>query len=253
MKESLLKIFDSEIMYYVVIPIVIVLLGWVKNERDLKEKNKELGYWMLKCRKIPTFPDIILKTYKMMAINLLITLVARKMFCYWKGMIFSYIICGIWYLGINAIITFKNCKSQNGKIEFWQDGKLKKKLAITLYLIFAISTLTDFSGKYSWIVEVIFIILLIVWIICLLNYCDVAFILDNRYADIYVKGSERAQFAEAGSIRKHGEWIIVNRYVNGYDEEIRIKESDIVRIDYYGEPMIMVEKRNLFSKRRSSE
>ena len=55
MKESLLKIFDSEIMYYVVIPIVIVLLGWVKNERDLKEKNKELGYWMLKCRKIPTF------------------------------------------------------------------------------------------------------------------------------------------------------------------------------------------------------
>lgn len=58
MKESLLKIFDSEIMYYVVIPIVIVLLGWVKNERDLKEKNKELGYWMLKCRKIPTFPDI---------------------------------------------------------------------------------------------------------------------------------------------------------------------------------------------------
>ena len=219
MKESLLKIFDSEIMYYVVIPIVIVLLGWVKNERDLKEKNKELGYWMLKCRKIPTFPYI----------------------------------CGIWYLGINAIITFKNCKSQNGKIEFWQDGKLKKKLAITLYLIFAISMLTDFSGKYSWIVEVIFIILLIVWIICLLNYCDVAFILDNRYADIYVKGSESAQFAEAGSIRKHGEWIIVNRYVNGYDEEIRIKESDIVRIDYYGEPMIMVEKRNLFSKRRSSE
>ena len=225
MKEILLKIFDSEIMYYVVIPIVIVLLGWVKNERDLKEKNKELGYWMLKCRKIPTFPDIMIKTYKMMAINLLITLVAKKMLCYWKGVIFSY----------------------NSKIEFWQDGKLKRKLAITLYLIYAISLLADISEKYSWIVEGIFIILLMVWIICLLNYCDVAFILDNRYADIYVKGSERAQ------LRKYGEWIIVNRYVNGYDEEIRIKESDIVRIDYYGEPMITVEKRNLFSKRRSSE
>ena len=250
MKEILLKIFDSEIMYYVVIPIVIVLLGWVKNERDLKEKNKELGYWMLKCRKIPTFPDIIIKIYKMMAINLLITLVAKKMLCYWKGVVFSYIICGIWYLGINAIITFRNCKSYNSKIEFWQDGKLKRKLVITLYLIYAISLLADVSKKYSWIVEGI---LLMVWIICLLNYCDVAFILDNRYADIYVKGSERAQFAEAGSIRKHGEWIIVNRYVNGYDEEIRIKESDIVRIDYYGEPMITVEKRNLFSKRRSSE
>lgn len=157
------------------------------------------------------------------------------------------------FITINAIITFRNCKSYNSKIEFWQDGKLKRKLAITLYLIYAISLLADISEKYSWIVEGIFIILLMVWIICLLNYCDVAFILDNRYADIYVKGSERAQFAEAGSIRKHGEWIIVNRYVNGYDEEIRIKESDIVRIDYYGEPMITVEKRNLFSKRRSSE
>lgn len=153
MKEILLKIFDSEIMYYVVIPIVIVLLGWVKNERDLKEKNKELGYWMLKCRKIPTFPDIIIKIYKMMAINLLITLVAKKMLCYWKGVVFSYIICGIWYLGINAIITFRNCKSYNSKIEFWQDGKLKRKLVITLYLIYAISLLADVSKKYSWIVE----------------------------------------------------------------------------------------------------
>lgn len=108
-------------------------------------------------------------------------------------------------------------------------------------------------GKYASIVEIIFGILLFVWVICLFNYCDIAFILDNRYADIYVKGSERAQFAEAGSIKKHGEWIIVNRYVNGYDEEIRIKESDIVRIDYYGGPMIMVERRKLFKKRRSRE
>lgn len=83
-----------------------------------------------------------------------------------------------------------------------------------------------------------------------LGYCDVVFILDNRYADIYVKGSERARFAEAGSIKKLGEWIIVNRYANGYDEEIRIKESDIVRIDYYGRQMLMVEKRKLFQKRQ---
>lgn len=50
------------------------------------------------------------------------------------------------------------------------------------------------------------------------------------------------------SLRTH-----TNRYVNGYDEEIRIKESDIVRIDYYGGPMIMVERRKLFKKRRSRE
>lgn len=250
MKEILLKIFNSEIMYYVVIPIVVVLLGWIKNERDLKEKNKELGYWMLKCRKLITFPDIALKTYKMLATNLIVTFVVEAILCFWKGMIVSYIISGIWYFGINALVIFLNCRSVNGKIEFWKNGKAKGVLAITLYFIYSIPFFLGLYGKYTSTVEIIFSILLLVWVLCLFNYCDVAFILDNRYADIYVKGSESAQFAEAGSIKKHGEWILVNRYVNGYAEEIRIKESDIVRIDYYGGPMIMVEKRKLFQKRR---
>lgn len=253
MKEILLKILNSELMYYVVVPIAVVMLGWVKNELDLKEKNKELGYWMLKCRKLPTFPDIAFKTYKMMAINLIITFVVRAVFYFWKRTTFSYIISGIWYFGINAMFTFWNCRSVNGKIEFWKNGKTKGVLAIALYLLYGVPFFLELYGKYASIVEIIFGILLFVWVICLFNYCDIAFILDNRYADIYVKGSERAQFAEAGSIKKHGEWIIVNRYVNGYDEEIRIKESDIVRIDYYGGPMIMVERRKLFKKRRSRE
>ena len=42
---------------------------------------------------------------------------------------------------------------------------------------------------------------------------------------------------------KHGDWIIVNRYINGLNEEIRIKEGDIVRIDYYGDPRIIVDKK----------
>lgn len=43
MKEILLKIFDSEIMYYVVIPIVIVLLGWVKTSVILRKRIKNWG------------------------------------------------------------------------------------------------------------------------------------------------------------------------------------------------------------------
>lgn len=38
MKEFLLKILNSEIMYYVIIPIVVVILGWIKSGHDLKEK-----------------------------------------------------------------------------------------------------------------------------------------------------------------------------------------------------------------------
>lgn len=249
MKEFLLKIFTSEIMYYVVVPIVVVLLGWIKSERDIKEKNKELGYWMMKCRKSFTFPDIALKIYKMMAINLMVMYIVRVMLYLWKGMIFSYIVSGILYFGINGLLTFLNCRSVKSKIEFWENGKAKGILVITLYFIYGIPFFFKLYGKYVAVVEIVFCVLLSAWVVFLFRFCDVVFILDNRYADIYVKGSESAQFAEAGSIKKYGEWIIVNRYVNGYDEEIRIKESDIVRIDYYGGPMIMVERRKLFQKR----
>lgn len=250
MKEFLLKIFNSEIMYYVVVPIVVVFLGWIKSERDLKEKNKELGYWMMKCRKLPTFPNIAFRIYKMMAINLVIMHIVRIILHLWKGMLFSHIVSGILYFSINALITLLNCMSVKGKVEFWKSGKCKIVLTIALYSIYGIPFFLELYGKYTAIVEIVFGLLLFVWAVCLFRYCDIAFILDNRYADIYVKGSESAQFAEAGSIKKQGEWIIVNRYVNGYDEEIRIRESDIVRIDYYGGPMISVEKRKLFQKRQ---
>ena len=247
MKEFLLKIFNSEIMHYVVVPIVVpivvALLGWMKNKHDLKEKNKELGYWMMKWRKLPTFQELALKNYKIFAMNLVIMSIVRLVFVFWKGRIFSYIVSGILYFGLNGIVVFLNCRSANSKMELWKAGRKKELLIFILYMIYGIPFFLDLYGKYVWIAEIIFCTLLLVWAICLLNYFEVAFVLDNRYADIYVKGSEKAQFAAAGSIKKQGEWIIVNRYVNEYDEEIRIKESDIVRIDYYGGPIIIVEKR----------
>lgn len=39
MKEMLQKTLSSEVMYYVVVPIMVVILGWIKNERDIKEKK----------------------------------------------------------------------------------------------------------------------------------------------------------------------------------------------------------------------
>ena len=51
MVQTVEKILKSEIMYYVIVPFVIVFLGWIKNGYDLKVKNKELGYWMKKYKK----------------------------------------------------------------------------------------------------------------------------------------------------------------------------------------------------------
>ena len=87
--------------------------------------------------------------------------------------------------------------------------------------------------------------LLFGWACCVVECCDVAYIIDKSYADIYVKNSEAIKYIEAGNIKKQGEWIIVNKCVDEMIQEIRIRESDIARIDYYGEPIIRVNKRKL--------
>lgn len=79
----------------------------------------------------------------------------------------------------------------------------------------------------------------------LVKCMDMVYILDKSCADIYVNGAETVKCVYAGSIRKNGNWIYVDRYIEDYYEEIRIKESEIVRIDYYGEPLIDVRKLSL--------
>lgn len=250
MKEMFFRIFSSGIMYYVVVPIMLLLLGWIKSNNDLKEKNKELGYWMLKCRRLPTFPDFALRNYIMILVNLIVMLLVRRVISLKIGKTFSYIICGSLYFALNVLIILKNSRSIDVKMEFWKNGKEKKVLTIILYIIYAIPFFLELYGRYTAIIEIVFIILLLVWALWIFNYYDVIFILDNKYANIYVKGSEQAQVAEAGTIKKRGEWIYVNRYVNGYKEELRIKESEIVRIDYYGEPLIMVKKPKLLNLKK---
>ena len=249
MIEILLKILKSETMYYVAIPLIVVFLNWIKNGYDVYKRNKELGYWELKCRKLPTFLDIIMKMYLWMAINSGIMQGIRIGLSLWKSEIYSYILTGIMQLAVNLFIVFLICRDKKIKIEFWTNGTEKKILIGALYVIYGVAFFAELFIKFKYVIELAFTVSLIVWIFFLFKYSDVAFILDNRYADIYIKGSNVAEFAEAGSMDKRGEWVIVNRYINDYDEEIRIKESDIVRIDYYGGPMIAIAKRKLFGWR----
>lgn len=249
MKEWIVDIFDSNIMHFVIVPLLVVILEWIKNRNDIQKKNKELGYWMIKCRRMDTFIDDAMRIYKMLATCFVVVQIIIVILRLWKGLLCSYIISGILNSLFSALICFIVCRKGRNKIEFWTNGKIKKELIVCLYIIYWIPFFIQLYDKYVLIMEFTFFLFLIVWILMLYMYCDEVFILDNRYADIYVKGSEKAQSTEAGSLQKRGEWIIIHRYVNEFKEEIRIKESDIVRIDYYGGPMISVEKRGLFKKR----
>lgn len=248
MIETIQKIFKNDIMYYVIVPLAVSLLEWIKNGHDIRMKNKELGFWMKKYKIVTTFIDAVMKMYKRLTIIFVLSFIINKCISIWFGTFISHIVVNILYFSIGSIFVFMTWKESTIKAEFLTNGKQKKILILALYFIFGFICLIDVLEKYTFVWEGVFFIMLIVWLIFLVKYSDKAFVLEKPYADIYVKGSEMAEFTEARSITKQGEWIIARRYLHGFEEEIRIKESDIVRIDYYGEPLILVQKSKIFKR-----
>ena len=118
--------------------------------------------------------------------------------------------------------------------------KNKQVLMGMIWFIFSIAFFIALVPKYQYVVESIYCVSLIGWCVFLFKYADMVFILEKSYADIYINGAETVERIHAGNMRKKGGWIYVDKCVEDYEEEIRIKESEIIRIDYYGEPIIYV-------------
>lgn len=230
-----------EIICGIVVPIIVVLLQQYIAKRDIKNKNKELGYWLMKWKTDYGFVDSIFLLYIRLAIVFVFIYIVKgvfKILNVWQN---CFVLYGILYFIIGTIIVCFTCMNAKTKVEMWTDRKQKWKLVILLYLIYSIPLFYETSA----IIIALFTVLLFGWACCVVECCDVAYIIDKSYADIYVKNSEAIKYIEAGNIKKQGEWIIVNKCVDEMIQEIRIRESDIARIDYYGEPIIRVNKRKL--------
>ncbi|MBD5520218.1 MAG: hypothetical protein HDR03_03180 [Lachnospiraceae bacterium] len=241
MLEIIHKILKNEIMYYVIVPIILPIFGWIKNWYDIKVKNKKMGYWKIKYRRGYSFYDIAIKTYIYMMINFFIMQLISYICSFWIDEKLSYISFGIIFVVINIIIMFYITKRPQTIIELWTNKRIKQMLLGILCFIFSIGFFMELVTKYQYALLIAYGVALIVWSILLFKCTDKVFILDKPYADIYVDGAETVKCIYAGSMKKNGGWIYVNRDVEGYDEEIRIKESEIVRIDYYGDPLVIIQ------------
>lgn len=248
MKEILLKIINSNVTFYVFVPLLIVFLNWIKNGHDIKKKNYQLGYWLKKWEREETFIDIAMKMYKIFGMIFIAVAVLQIVLKQYVGRVWSCVISMILYWAISTLTIWGNNKAVKVRSEIMTNGRCKKGLITSLCTIFVYALACLQIETNQFIYQGLFLIILVVWMFFLFKYCDTVFVLENRYADIYIRGDEPTEYVEAGTIKKQGEWIIVNRYINGYDEEIRIKESDIVKINYYGGPIIMVEQHGLIKR-----
>ena len=240
MLETLKEVFTNEVMYYVIVPIILLLFGWVKSWYDIRMQNKKMGYWKVKIRREPSFYNIAMKLYNYMLLNLLLMEFIQLGCSNIWGKFKSILCIGIIYVINNVIIVMYTIRKPRTKIELWTDTKVKYSLLLAICLIFNIIFFVEII-PISWgIVEITYCFSLMVWCYSINKCSDIIYILDKPYANIYIEGAEPVKYINVGSIKKEGSWIYVNRFTNGCYEETRIKESQIVRIDYYGEPIIVL-------------
>lgn len=239
MWEIFQKIFKNEIMYYVIVPISILIFEWINNWYEIKNKSKKMGYWKIKIKREPSFHTIMANPYILMTVNLLIMKIIKYISSFWIDEILSYTIISIIYVIVNSLIIVYIVKRPKTKMALLTERRKKQVLIGILWFVFNIIFFLETLPKYKYMVEIIVYIVLVIWAIVLSKYNDTIFILDKSYADIYINGTEAVKCVYAGSMRKKGGWIYIDRYADGLEEEIRIKESEITRVDYYGDPIYM--------------
>lgn len=60
MKELIRENLTSDVVYNVAVPIVLLILNWMKNGYDLSKKNRGMGYWKIRYKKGYSFMDIVM-------------------------------------------------------------------------------------------------------------------------------------------------------------------------------------------------
>lgn len=245
MKELIRENLTSDVVYNVAVPIVLLILNWMKNGYDLSKKNRGMGCWKIRYKKGYSFMDIVMNIYKVLVFLLVVVMILRMCMVSLMEKMLAYIITGLIYIILLIVVAYCVSKNSKVKIELWNNGLVKKKLLIVLFILYIIVFFQEFL--YGWI-ELLWCITVIGWIVLVFKNSDMIFILDKSYADIYVNGNVVAEGVIAGSMRRQGDWVFVAREIEGSFEEVRIREEEITRIDYYGEPVISIEP---YFKKRS--
>lgn len=230
--DKLKELFLSNTMYYIIVPLFIVLVGWVKNWYDTIHKNAKIGRWKIKYKKECPFFKI-----------------GIKMFSNSIG-VYESAICLVDLLGAyehREIIAVISCianlmfmrtylKEAEIRVEFL---KFKKtKIFIISILIILISISIGFMESMKFLI--VWISLIGLWFALVYVFSDKVVTYNKRYANIYISGGMLIEQVRIDKMKRQGNWVSFQKIENGKAKEIKIRENLLERIDYFGEPLIVV-------------
>lgn len=247
-KDILLLVLDNNITFYVVVPMLILISPWIKNAYDTSLKNKEIGRWIKTYTKMKNFIDISMKVYKRLGTIFLIALALQLFIDYYINTIIAYATSGMFYIVVVVLWSLNLKRNKLLRIELLTNKEHKMRVLIFLNIIFIVTYILATIDDTYYFSQIVFFILLLAWAIYLLKEYEIVYRLDNKYVDIFVQGNRCLKGIETSSIKKQGVWIYATRCRDGKEENICIKENEIIGANYYGEPSYIIRKVRLFGK-----
>ena len=146
------------------------------------------------------------------------------------------------YIALSMSILKSSCDMTEVKLEFFKWKKFKIFMIMVLDILFCAIFFIDVWG---YTIAIIVGILFILWIVLIKIFSDNILTYQKSFASIYLNTNEIIKDVRIDKIKKSRGWIILSRKINGHYIETRIKEETINRIDYYGDPLIIV--KNIWS------
>lgn len=223
----------------VITKIVEFLLAYIlcqyKNKYSIRERKKEMNSWIKRGRRRKTFIDFLLREYISLFVLVILIQSVNIYSIYKTGQIISTEKTIDIYFVLGGIIILIIYILNRNSVELMQFRQKKIWMMLILYFVFCFGVITELNQLMIKLENLIVIFSLGGWMWFVFKYCDVVYIIDNRFADIYMQGGVIIKELETKTIHYRGGVIIAKRKVNSSYEEFRIKEGEITQIKYYGD------------------
>lgn len=237
MKSTISKMLNNNTTYYIIVPFLILILGWIYNWYDKKSQDITImkGKKKRECPFFRVYIDFAGKVYSCVVIvlNVGIFFTLEELhieILMWMRMLCFSMVCGAGLIVLIFQIKFVRyrielLKHKVGKILFFV-------LTDVLYsMIILIVDYEDYKPLLAWviIISALFILVPI--------FSDNILIYSNKYVSVILNDGKEINDIQIDKIKIKRKWMIINKTGKN---EIRIRDSSVVRSNYYGEEYMKV-------------
>lgn len=237
-KTVIEEILNSNITYYIVVPFFILFLGWIHNWHDKKSQGVTImkGKIRRKCPFFKVYTDFVRKINAYMVCVLiaycfLLSLeVLHITVPMWIKILYFSMVCGFGVIDLIFEIKTVRCRIELLKHKVGKIIVLVLTEVIYFMPIFMLNHADD-KATLVWGITLCALVLLVP------VFSDHILIYSNKYVSVTLNDGTEIKDIQIDKIKVKRKWMVINKIG---ENEIRIRESSVIRINYYGEEYIKV-------------